>query len=1443
MPAGPAMPGLPGIADAATVAGVPPSRTPQIPTPRQIGRYLVLQTIGAGGMGVVYAAYDPQLDRKVAIKRLRDRSAQAQSRMLREALAMARLAHPNVVAVHEVDVDEHGVYIVMEFVPGQSLRSWLAEAPRTTAEILGAFVQAGHGLAAAHLAGLVHRDFKPDNVLVDHAGRVRVCDFGLARAPVSDEFIETDKVAAFTEFARSSGILEAPVTRDGTIVGTPGYMAPEQAAGVMTDAQADIFSFCLSLDEALHGRRPPTVGAPIDERPVDLSRKVPAWLRGVIHRGLRADPRERWPTVASLLRALADDPLAVRRRNLRAAAGVVLGAALTVAVVFGGAHVAGSWSHARAEERAAARLAVVESQRRTDPAEFAAAFAAFVADEDHRGTASLALAYIHRGEHHAERGDFTAAEDDFAAAYTSATTPALGEAALRSLARGFRSTWSARQLGQTLDVLATTTAADPELAGLRAEQGLLAGDLVGAAEALALPEAAGSPLQALRPVLAALARGGPTGHIGTDARLADLDGRPVITTYWNHRLDVFAVAPTLPPLASYTSPVALDRTLARAGWAVTTEDGQLFILDLTRPDPVRLQVPFVGDVYFATEADLEGDGAVDLYLGPGGGHRGFYVIRDIYGDPRPPTPAHRSTHDGGADFESALRTDLDGDGEAELLAGFGAWTAYDVRAFRGSQGGLQLVARATLGRVGGLGEVRLADGRIRIAVAADERYPSLNLFAAPPHVAGPAAIHLLRKDVTLAEESVLPLPRRQGGAPLHVMDGVLVGDLDGDGREDMLLGATDVDSRTDQPMTLIYAQRADGTFAAGTLIGLRPRLLIDLDGDGDRELLANDRDYQLWVLGVGAQPLPRPRTLPPPRAPVPAELADDPQLAVRWQRVEQLGALGLSAGAARDLEMAARLTDGPARLRLLDRAADHAVLAGDDTRAIDLSERLVASPAYRVAALARSAEALVRLGRFAEAGSRVQALAAEPQLPNGPAATLRTLGDLTNLARADLQHRFDFHQPLTDWHIDRPESVRRDPDTGALQLELVGDDARVLSAPLLWTGGPLALEFELELGDIEWGQEMRVALVDDDGKPWLGGGSGGAGGGGTVVQTLRGVRWNLPWELVQELPRPRAGTTRTLRVRLGLLPRTRQGFFVFEVDGRVISEPFELPATPTPGRYHLVLGTVEPSGVPLRLAARVRDLVVHGALLDPAIADQTEDPRSTAAHRLAEGDPAGALAALAEDPGCSVEGSLIEAFALAELGDLDGARAAFSVVLASGDAAMIDRVQAALRRSPAAALAARAALGPEFLVAAEAMWRPYFRQHAALPHGHALLRAALAGVDRVRPATAEQAQSLANLLAMRGILAADDGDLADAEHDLTTSLAAGPSERFAADASLALIRMHADDPALAVVHTQQAIARSPTPDAVRLRLRGDPALAELQSDPRWAALVADPYAQ
>ncbi|MCW5808761.1 MAG: serine/threonine protein kinase, partial [Deltaproteobacteria bacterium] len=222
------------------------------PVGATLGRYRLERELGAGGMGVVHAAFDPDLERRVALKVLRSRAqgrdeTDAQRRLLREARAMARLAHPNVVTVHEVGSANGRDFVAMELVEGETLADWLAAAPRSEEAIVEAFAAAGRGLAAAHGAGIVHRDFKPHNVLRGAGGRIVVTDFGLARS--SGEPGSPGPAAA-----EAAPLAEVTVT--GNVLGTPAYMAPEQWDGGALTPATDQFAFCVALWEALAGERP-----------------------------------------------------------------------------------------------------------------------------------------------------------------------------------------------------------------------------------------------------------------------------------------------------------------------------------------------------------------------------------------------------------------------------------------------------------------------------------------------------------------------------------------------------------------------------------------------------------------------------------------------------------------------------------------------------------------------------------------------------------------------------------------------------------------------------------------------------------------------------------------------------------------------------------------------------------------------------------------------------------------------------------------------------------------------------------------------------------------------------------------------------------------------------------------------------------------------------------
>jgi tetratricopeptide (TPR) repeat protein/predicted Ser/Thr protein kinase len=333
--------------------------------PDRVGRFIPLKVLGQGGMGVVYAAYDPDLDRKVALKLMLATGESAdleagRARLLREAQAMARVSHPHVIPVFEVGTWGEQVFVAMEFVDGGTLRSWLEERPRSWREVLEKFLAAGQGLAAAHAAGVVHRDFKPANVLVSSGGRVYVTDFGLARrvsAPPLEEL-----VARREPLAKPGGTpaLEEPLTEQGVVLGTPNYMSPEQFRGEVLDARSDQFSFCAALYRALYNARPfdpvrmseaaerraseraqadapeqatvnlrPGGGAapaPLIQEP-PREAKVPAWVRSTVMRGLSLHPDGRFPSMEALLEALSQERRQAKSRRW-VGAGALAGMAL-----------------------------------------------------------------------------------------------------------------------------------------------------------------------------------------------------------------------------------------------------------------------------------------------------------------------------------------------------------------------------------------------------------------------------------------------------------------------------------------------------------------------------------------------------------------------------------------------------------------------------------------------------------------------------------------------------------------------------------------------------------------------------------------------------------------------------------------------------------------------------------------------------------------------------------------------------------------------------------------------------------------------------------------------------------------------------------------------------------------------------------------------------------
>jgi eukaryotic-like serine/threonine-protein kinase len=321
-------------------ASVRPSQRKLLQAGAQVGPYVVERLVGAGGMGLVYAARDPRLDRLVALKLIRHQTGlsreQITDRMRRESKALARLSHANVTVVYELGTAGEEIFVAMEYVAGATLRAWLRAMPRTAAEIVATFSAAGRGLAAAHAAGLVHRDFKPDNVLIAEDGVAKVTDFGLAR--IAGEVGAPDESLGSPSSPHAERSYAIELTATGSVVGTPAYMSPEQFAAAEVDGRADQFAFCVALYEALYGERP-FRGSTVEELKTAVlaglvtaprDARVPARVRRAVLRGLAVARDDRFAAMDDLLAQLAPRRTAVL---LGVGGGAIATAAIAAVVI------------------------------------------------------------------------------------------------------------------------------------------------------------------------------------------------------------------------------------------------------------------------------------------------------------------------------------------------------------------------------------------------------------------------------------------------------------------------------------------------------------------------------------------------------------------------------------------------------------------------------------------------------------------------------------------------------------------------------------------------------------------------------------------------------------------------------------------------------------------------------------------------------------------------------------------------------------------------------------------------------------------------------------------------------------------------------------------------------------------------------------------------------
>jgi predicted Ser/Thr protein kinase len=1441
--------------------------------PARIGRYIVLDELGAGGMGVVYAAYDPELDRKVAIKLMYTDAdgapRRSQALLLREAQVLARLSHPNIVGIHDVGEHAGQVFVAMEFVAGRTLRQWRDEAPRTWQAVVDAFLQAGRGLMAAHAASLVHRDVKPDNLLIGDDGRVRVADFGVAR------FTSDDEVPTTSDASRPL----ATVAGRGAVVGTPAYMAPEQHANDGVGPHSDQFSFCVALYEALHGMRPfagdsaasriaAMRGGP-PRRPPGPTR-VPPWLDRAVLRGLSPRPEDRWPTLQALLDVLAVDPDELRARRRRRAGLAALVLAAAVLLVLGARALVARHDRAQLERAAAERLAVVADgvDRLLARGERAAAEDAvrtFVGEPEHRDTAAVADAWLLWADRMDAARDGAASLAALVEAYTALAEGDPREPALfLRIGRSFHARWRFPELSTLAEHAAQRwplAVREPAWAELRADAALARRDL--AAHLAAVEDGLAGPARRdAAPAVRALDELRFPPVDGVVATLVDLegDGRRELAVFADdggaghplriHRADTDAtllhdLGRDHPIDGSIVGQLPLHRAPGEPAHMLAHHlvDGvstvSLFEL---RPGGPRPVLSWPDDPpQSAAAADLDGDGAREFYVGTGAYTRALHrITRDADGRWRR-EPAHPATERLHSDFNALAPGDYDGDGRDELAVALGPWSAYDVRVLEADPGGgLRVGARWRVGHVRALARVRAGDGSDLLALVKDDGATSKYAFSPDKPHGEPSGLYVVRRRGAALEPVFhAPLPAPEGAARDGHVRWVGAGDLDGDGLEDVIVRYEPPEPRRDFATALVWRQLADGRFALAPLGRLIPvavgqfdadaadELLVVTPGDGGREALA--------VLGAGGPPAlalatPQARVAPPP--------VDDPVLARTWSRAEDLAGFGLYAAAAGALERRlslARSRDDGRVLRL--RAAELYAIAGDPGRAAALLESL-AGDGDEEAAL-RAIDAYEQALRFVDALRVADALLQRPGLP--PAARERARVARERAAavverRDALELRFD--RALDEgWQIHEPLALRLDPVARDLAVEAFADVGDLMTLPVDLTGGPLTLELELDVERAEWGAALAVQLRREDGEVVATMGVAATGGGGmldrhdTFFTPDTHGRHHFGVRATDDDPGVR--TRHLLQFRV--LPAQRI-VSVEERGDHPAASSFPLLQELRPGRHALALrSTGATSHGPQLLRARVRRISVAGARAAPPPAPP--DATARAARALVVGDPRLVLASAGEAP-------LWRAAAALALGRLPEARAALAALDPAEPVARAHLRHLLRGRAPLAGPLLRDALGPAF---PELLREALFiatRMHPdeAVQREWLVLGADLEALPEDDPARLD---TKAELLRMRALAYRALGDLdraaADLAHgaDLRARVAGLRDDPLA---ELELLRAEVDAqrrrPADAVAAARRALDRASEPGWMAERLRMSPRLGPLHADAGWQRALA-----
>jgi hypothetical protein len=1026
----------------------------------------------------------------------------------------------------------------------------------------------------------------------------------------------------------------------------------------------------------------------------------------------------------------------------------------------------------------------------------------------------MAQAWRRRGARAQGRGRTADALAAYARAYVEVVDPDDAVTTIRALAELFQRTWNGPALARAAQDLRAHGVDDASVAAFELDAALDRRDFAGALAVL--DRAPGTADAAWRPMLAAFAGARPLG----------ID----ITAY-----------DALPPGE------------AAAAYAAVTPQG-ILLMDRDHA-PLRLVAGGTRTIPGTTLA-LRGDELVALddpetVLWRSGGASIFRAASFPLADERPPAlifsrvwpelgfrridgapaairgeePAHLATDRAGSTLEATWVGDLDGDGRTELFAAFGPWQAFDLRVFQADErGALQMVVRQRLGFVTAMTAVRRG-GEQLLAVAKDDSTPTPTLFPEPPHTGWPAGVHLLRwTGAALVPVGHVPFPTSDVSLRIRTDARLQAGDFDGDGLEDLALSV----HADGKPSMILVRQTAGGDASVRRIGGLSVEAAVQADDDRADELIVQtESGDHAWILGGGETPPP---ILPYPQPPAAAPFAADPWLAARATQAGELAAMGLlHEAAAAFVELAVWAADTSTRHRMLARAAELWVAAGDDTRAVALDARLVEDPQVGAAALARSAEALVRLGRYAAAYRAATQLAASPGRTDAEAALAgRLQAQLAPLLdeRIDL----DFAEPAAELRVLRSAGLRRDPMLDALDISVAAGPGPLAELTIERIGESVVVELELTVRRVEAGACLNVALIDEVGRPWLTGGVCGQAGDGALMHRLRcsyrDVEQFYPgdaWSVASAL------ASRRVVVRVAVFA---DGTLQCIGDEGERSQRLARPGyhQDLPQRMRLVLGAMEPGPRPALAEAALHRVAVFGArVVAPAEATAWD----LAAHHIVEGELHAAQTVLAGLSADDAHERLILVDLLDRLGDAAGLARALGpsvpdLLAPAGlpDAALL------VRTRPLAAGLLQAAAGARLLPTLADVWSGLAVHRSDAPLREDALRG-LAGVHLLVPTDPAELVALRRLLVLRALLTEHEGLPERAVRDLEAALALGPAVAAAGDESLAELHLTlarllaAERPLLAGSHVREALELSDTPELMIERLLVDPALAGL----------------